>query len=58
MRYSDDKLKELDMNLNLVEKALSGQDIVACPYCGLSFDYNSVPEETFENQVLDRRGIS
>lgn len=56
MRYSDDKLKELDMNLSLVEKALSGQDIVTCPHCGLSFDYNSVPEETFENQVLDSVG--
>ena len=29
---------------------------MTCPHCGLSFDYNSVPEETFENQVLDSVG--
>ncbi|MCS3159574.1 hypothetical protein NXY07_26285 [Phocaeicola dorei] len=56
MRYSDGKLKELDMNLSLVEKALSGKEIVACPHCGLAFDYDSIPEYTLESQVLESVG--
>lgn len=56
MRYSDEKLKELDMNLSILEKALSGQEIVVCPHCGLAFDYNTLPEETLESQVLESVG--
>lgn len=56
MRYSDEKLKELDMNLGLIEKALSGKEIVTCQHCGLAFDYDSVPEYTLESQVLESAG--
>lgn len=56
MKYSDERLKELDMNLGMIEKALSGRNIVACPHCGLAFDYDSVPEETLEDQVIEAVG--
>lgn len=56
MRYSDERLKELESNMEIIEKALTGQNIVVCPHCGLAFDYNSVPEYTFEQQVIDSVG--
>jgi len=56
LRYSDEKLKEYEMNLDILEKALTGKNIVVCPHCGLGFDYNSVPEETLEQQVIDYIG--
>lgn len=55
-RYSGEKLKSLEENIMLIEKALIGQNIVQCPHCGLAFDYNSVPEETLESQVLESIG--
>lgn len=56
MHYSDERLKELESNMEIIEKALTGQNIVVCPHCGLAFDYNSVPEHTFEQQVIDSVG--
>lgn len=56
MRYSDERLKELEGNMEIIEKALTGYDIVVCPHCGVAFDYNSVPEHTFEQQVIDSVG--
>lgn len=55
-RYSGEKLKSLEDNIALIEKALIGQTIVQCPHCGLAFDYNTVPEETLESQVLELVG--
>ena len=55
-RYSDDKLKALESNLDIIQKALLGDGIVQCPHCGRSFDYTSLPELTFESQVLEAAG--
>ena len=55
-RYSGDKLKALEANISIVEKALIGSNIVQCPQCGLAFDYGSVPEHTLESQVIDAVG--
>ena len=55
-RYSGDKLKALEANISIVEKALIGSNIVQCPHCGLAFDYGSVPEHTLESQVIDAVG--
>ena len=55
-RYSGDKLKALEANISIVEKALIGSNIVQCPHCGLAFDYESVPEHTLESQVIDAVG--
>lgn len=55
-RYSDEKLKALEGNLLIIEKALLGGSIVQCPHCGLAFDYATVPEESLESQVLEAAG--
>lgn len=55
-RYSDEKLKALEDNLNMISKALIGENIVQCPHCGLAFDYNTVPEESLESQVIESAG--
>lgn len=55
-KYSDEKLKSLEMNLSFIEKALTGAEIVQCPHCGLAFDYGSIPEETMESQVIQAVG--
>ncbi len=55
-RYSDEKLKALEDNLLIIEKALLGAGIVQCPHCGLAFDYTTVPEESLESQVLEAAG--
>ena len=54
MRYSDERLNDLDMKLGLITKALTGEStMVTCPECGHSFDYDQQAECTFSNQVLD-----
>lgn len=41
MRYSDERLNDLDMKLGLITKALTGEStMVTCPECGHSFDYD------------------
>lgn len=51
--HSDERLKDFDMNLNLLLKSLDGANIVKCPYCGKEFDYDEQPEHTFSTQVLE-----
>lgn len=51
--YSDERLKQYDMELNLLLKAISGGTIVACPLCGHKFDYDEQPERTFTQEVRD-----
>ena len=41
------------MELNLLLKSLNGGVIVTCPCCGHQFDYESMPEHTFSQQVID-----
>ena len=51
--YTDERLKNYDMELNLLLKSLEGGTIVACPQCGMQFDYDSEPEHTFSQEVID-----
>jgi len=54
--YSDERLKNYDMELNLLLKSLSGGLVVSCPCCGYQFDYDSLPEHTFSQEVHDAAG--
>ncbi|MBD5239853.1 MAG: phage prohead protein [Bacteroidales bacterium] len=51
--YSDERLKNYDMELNLLLKSLSGGLVVTCPCCGHQFDYDREPEHAFSQEVLD-----
>lgn len=51
--YSDERLKNYDMELNLLLKSLEGGTIVSCPHCGYQFDYDQQPEQTFAQQVIE-----
>lgn len=52
-RYSEERLKNLDMELDLLLKSINGGEIVTCPDCGHMFDYNEQVEHTFSDQVLE-----
>ena len=52
--FSDKAMKGFDMNMQLLLKALNGGDIVTCPHCGTSFDYNEQQPHTYTQEVLDR----
>lgn len=54
--YSDERLKNYDMELNLLLKSLSGGSIVSCPCCGYQFDYDEEPEHTFSQEVQEAAG--
>ena len=56
MRYSDERLKTFENNLEIIKKAIMGNAIVKCPDCGLVFDYNTVPEHSMESQVMEAVG--
>ncbi len=51
--YSDERLKNYDMELNLLLKSLAGGTIVTCPCCGMQFDYDSETEHNFTSEVHD-----
>ncbi len=51
--YSDERLKNYDMELNLLLKSLSGGTVVSCPCCGYTFVYDDQPEHTFSQEVQD-----
>lgn len=51
--YSDERLKNYDMELKLLLKSLGGGLIVTCPCCGHQFDYDNEPEHTFSQEVQD-----
>lgn len=51
--YSDHKLKNIDMELDLLLKSLNGARIVKCPVCGYEFDYDSQNEHSASSQVRD-----
>lgn len=51
--YSEERLKNYDMELNLLLKSLNGGIIVTCPHCGHQFDYESQPEQSFSQQVIE-----
>lgn len=54
--YSDERLKNYDMELNLLLKSLSGGLVVSCPCCGYQFDYDAEPEHTFTQEVQEAAG--
>lgn len=51
--YSDERLKQYDMELNLLLKSLNGGLVVKCPCCGRTFDYEQYAEHTFSQEVQD-----
>ncbi len=51
--YSDERLKQYDMELNLLLKSLSGGMVVTCPCCGHQFDYDAEKEINFSTEVRD-----
>ena len=53
LKFSDKTLVQYEGYLNLIEKAMAGESRMAACECGLKFDYDSVPEETLEKQVLE-----
>ena len=53
MRYSDARLKEYEMRLDMLTKALEGAVVVTCPHCGQEFVWDEAERYTFEQQVLD-----
>lgn len=52
-RYSDERLSKYENDLSLILKAIEGELIVKCPYCGHTFDYLNEPEHTFAREVED-----
>jgi len=56
MRYSDERLKSYESNLEIIKKSIMGSNIVKCSHCGLAFDYESIPEQSLEQQVIDAVG--
>ena len=54
--YSDERLKNYDMELNLLLKSLNGGLVVTCPCCGHQFDYDAEPEHTFTQEVQEAAG--
>ncbi|MBU3807723.1 MAG: phage prohead protein [Candidatus Phocaeicola faecipullorum] len=55
--YSEERLKQYDMELNLLLKAVNGGNVVTCPHCGHQFDYDEQHEHTFTQQVLDNAAM-
>lgn len=55
--YSEERLKQYDMELNLLLKAINGGNVVTCPHCGHQFDYDSQNEVTFSQQVLENAAM-
>lgn len=53
MRYSDARLKEYEMRLDMLNKALEGAVIVTCPNCGQEFVWDEAEKHTFSQQVLE-----
>lgn len=51
--YSDERLKNYDMELNLLLKSLNGDNVVTCPHCGYQFDFDAEELHTFSQQVLE-----
>lgn len=51
--YSDCRLNDIDMRLQLMLKKLNGANIVTCPHCGEVFDADAQFHHTFTQEVLD-----
>ena len=53
MRYTDERLKQYEMRLDMLNKALEGAVVVTCPHCGQEFVWDDAEHYTFNQQVLD-----
>lgn len=53
MRYTDARLKDYEMRLDMLNKALEGAAVVTCPHCGQEFVWDEAERYSFEQQVLD-----
>jgi hypothetical protein len=53
MRYTDERLKQYEMRLDMLNKALEGAVVVTCPHCGQEFVWDEAERHTFDQQVLD-----
>ena len=53
MRYTDERLKQYEMRLDMLTKALEGAVVVTCPHCGEQFVWDDAERYTLSQQVLD-----
>jgi hypothetical protein len=53
MRYTDERLKQYEMRLDMLTKALEGAVVVTCPHCGQEFVWDEAERYTLSQQVLD-----
>lgn len=53
MRYSDERLKQYEMKLDMLTKAIEGQVVVTCPHCGQEFVWDDAEKNTYTQQVLE-----
>ena len=53
MRYTDERLKQYEMRLDMLTKALEGAVVVTCPHCGMEFVWDEAERHTFNQEVLD-----
>lgn len=51
--YSDERYQKFEAMISAIYKAIAGNIIVKCAYCGETFDYNAEKEENIPQQVLD-----
>lgn len=50
--YSDERLMNIEKELDACFKALEGNNMVVCPHCGYQFDYDKAEQTTFQQIVL------
>lgn len=50
--YSDERLMNIEKELDACFKALEGDNMVVCPHCGYQFDYDKAEQVTFQQIVL------
>lgn len=50
--YSDERLMNIEKELDACFKALEGGNMVVCPHCGYQFDYDEAEHTTFQQIVL------
>jgi HK97 family phage prohead protease len=52
-KHSEERQKAMENEISIIKKVLNGVEMVTCPGCGKSFDYNSQDEISLESQVID-----
>lgn len=51
--YSDERFMSIEKELGVLLKALDGGNMVVCPHCGETFDWDQADKKTFQQIVLD-----